>query len=474
MTIEIAVGLGILSAAFAAAALFAARGSSKRRDSRFEGIFSRVEARLDEQGRQSEALAARMSERAERTEDVVRNLDRELRKGQSTNAEALVARLAEAGRQQQKAIHELDQSQLGRIEELKQQLERRHAETYQSLNQTLQAGVDRAQQQMTQAVTRNRDELGKRMDALTASTDKRLLDISGQVDKRLSEGFEKTVATFADVQKRLELIDDAQKKITELSGNVVSLQEVLADRTSRGTFGEVQLQALVANVLPESSYSMQYTLTNGRCVDCMMFLPEPTGSVAIDSKFPLENFRRKVDPALSRSDREAAGKEFARNVLTHIHDVAKKYIIDGETADFAVLFIPAEAVFAEIHGQYPDLVEKAHRLGVLPASPTTLFAILTTAAAVLKDAATREQVHIIQEHLSKLGVDFNRFQTRMDNLAQHIDQAHRDVELVNTSARKITSRFSKIERLDLGAGESAVPGEGPVPVEAPKRTGAAG
>ena len=466
--IEIAVGLGIVLVALGAAALVAIRRSSKRRDNRFERVFSRVEARLDEQGRQSEALAARLGERAERTQDIVRTLDRELREGQSTGSQTLVARLAETSRQQQKSIHELEQNQLRRIEELKQQLERRHTETYKSLNQTLQAGVDRVQQQMTQAVTRNSDELGKRMDALTASTDKRLVDISRQVDKRLSEGFEKTVATFADVQKRLELIDDAQKKITELSGNVVSLQEVLADRTSRGTFGEVQLQALVANVLPESSYSMQYTLSNGRCVDCMMFLPEPTGNVAIDSKFPLENFRRKVDPALSKSDREAAEKEFARNVLTHIQDVAKKYIIAGETADCAVLFIPAEAVFAEIHGRHPDLVEKAHRLRVLPASPTTLFAILTTAAAVLKDAATRDQVNIIQEHLSKLGVDFNRFQTRMDNLAQHIDQAHRDVELVNTSARKITDRFSKIDRLDLSTGE------GPVPVEAPRRKGAAG
>ncbi len=454
--------------------------SSKGRDNRLERVFSRVEARLDEQGRRTETLATGLDERGGRTEDIVRALDRELRQGQAAAAEALVARLGEAGRQQQKSIHELEQSQLRRIEELKQQLERRHMETYKSLNQTLQAGVDRVQQQMTQAVTRNGDELGKRMDKLTASTDKRLLDISGQVDKRLSEGFEKTVATFADVQKRLELIDHAQKKITELSGNVVSLQEVLADRTSRGTFGEVQLHALVKNVLPESSYGMQYTLSNGRCVDCMMFLPEPTGSVAIDSKFPLENFRRKVDPELSKSDREAAGKEFARNVLTHIQDVAKKYIIDGETADFAVLFIPAEAVFAEIHGRHPDLVEKAHRLGVIPASPTTLFAILTTAAAVLKDAATREQVHIIQEHLSRLGDDFNRFQTRMDNLAQHIDQAHRDVELVNTSARKITSRFSKIERLDLGAGDGPIeveapgPVEAPLPVEAPKRKGTAG
>ena len=468
MTADTALWLGGLLLTVGAAVLVAMWRSSKNRDSRFERVFSMMEARLDEQGRRTETLATHLGERAGRTEDIVRTLGRELRELQSAGSEALVTRLAETSRDQQKAIHELEQSQLQRFAELTQQLEQRHSETYKSLNLTLQSGVDRVQQQMTQAVTRNSEELGKRMDALTASTDKRLLDISGQVDKRLSEGFEKTVATFADVQKRLELIDDAQKKITELSGNVVSLQEVLADRTSRGTFGEVQLQALVANILPESGYSMQHTLSNGRCVDCMIFLPEPTGSVPIDSKFPLENFRRKNDPALSKAERTAAEKEFARNVLTHIQDIANKYIIQGETADCAVLFIPAEAVFADIHAHHPDLVEKAHRLRVLPASPTTLFAILTTAAAVLKDAATREQVNIIQEHLGKLGADFNRFQDRMDNLAQHIDQAHRDVEAVHTSARKISSRFSKIERLDLGDGE------GPVPVEPPKRKGVAG
>ena len=422
--VEIASWLGALVIVVGATMICVTWVFSKNRDSRFEQVFFRLEARLDEQGQRSETL---------------------------------VARLGETSQSQQKAIHGLEQNQLQRFAEFTQQLEQRYTETSTSLNMTLQSGIDRVQRQMTEAITRNSEELGKRMDALTASTDKRLLDISGKVDKRLSEGFEKTVATFADVQKRLELIDDAQKKITELSGNVVSLQEVLADRTSRGTFGEVQLQALVANVLPESSYRMQYTLSNGRCVDCMLFLPEPTGNVPIDSKFPLENFRRKNDSSLSKTERASAEREFGRNVLTHIQDVANKYIIEGETAHCAVLFIPAEAVFAEIHGRHSDLVEKAHRMRVLPASPTTLFAILTTAAAVLKDAATREQVNVIQEHLGKLGADFSRFQSRMDNLAQHIDQAHRDVELVHTSARKISSRFSKIERLDLDVGEDPVP-----------------
>lgn len=411
---------------------------------------SRLDTRLDEQGKRSETMASQLADHSRITEDVVRCLDRDLRTQQSESRQALLGELAGARQVQQQAIHELQEAQLSRFGELQQRLEQRHGETYKSLQGTLQSAVDRVEQHLADALARNTEDLSKRMTALTEATDKRLHEISGQVDKRLSEGFEKTVATFADVQKRLELIDVAQKRITELSSNVVSLQEVLADRTSRGTFGEVQLQALVSNVLPEAGYHMQYTLSNGRCVDCMLFLPEPTGKVPIDAKFPFENFRRKTDPNLGRSEREAAEKAFLRNVSTHIQDVAAKYILPGETADFAVMFIPAEAVFAEIHGSHPNLVEQAHRLGVMVASPTTLWAILTTAASVLKDAATREQVNILQEHLRRLGEDFGRFQTRMDHLAQHIDQAHRDVELVHTSARKITKRFDKIERLELG------------------------
>ena len=419
-----------------------------------ETALAKLDTRLDEQGKRGDALAAQLAGAGRATHEVVQRLDQDLREQHASAQQALSQQLAASKQDHQKAIHDLQEAQLRRFGELQQQLEQRHSDTYKTLQTTLQNSVDRSERQFAQALDRNAKDLGKRMDALTESTDKRLYEISGQVDKRLSEGFEKTVATFADVQKRLELIDDAQKRITELSTNVVSLQEVLADRTSRGTFGEVQLLGLVSNVLPESSYNMQHTLSNGKCVDCMLFLPEPTGKVPIDSKFPLENYRLKADPNLAHADRAAAEKEFARNVATHIKDIAGKYILPGETADFAVMFVPAEAIFSDIHNRYPQLVEQANRSRVFITSPTTLWAILTTAGAVLKDAATREQVHIIQEHLRKLAEDFTRFQTRMDNLAQHIDQAHRDVEQVHTSARKISSRFTKIECLELGNPEA--------------------
>lgn len=249
--------------------------------------------------------------------------------------------------------------------------------------------------------------------------------------------------------KRLALIDEAQKKITELSGNVVSLQEVLADKRSRGAFGEVQLSSLVRNVMPENSFAFQHTLSNSTRVDCMLFLPEPSGDIGIDSKFPLESYRKMTDIDLHEADRVNAERQFRKDIRKHIQDIAGKYIIPGETSDGAVMFIPAESIFAEIHSRYYDLVEEAQRARVWLVSPTTLMAVLTTARAVLKDSATRKQVHLIQEHLVALSKDFDRFRTRMDNLSKHIEQASKDVNDVNISARKITSRFEKIEQVEM-------------------------
>jgi DNA recombination protein RmuC len=181
----------------------------------------------------------------------------------------------------------------------------------------------------------------------------------------------------------------------------------------------------------------------------MLFLPEPSGSIGIDSKFPLESFRKMTDIECVEADRQVAEKQFKRDIKKHIKDIADKYIISGETSDGAVMFIPAEAVFAEIHAHHYELVEEAQRARVWLVSPTTLMAVLTTARAVLKDSATRKQVHLIQQHLVALSKDFSRFQTRMDNLSKHIEQASKDVSDVSTSARKISSRFEKIEKVEL-------------------------
>lgn len=450
LTILFLLAIGVLLLAVLAGGL-----QSRRRE--MSGALERLDARLDEQGKRTDALSATLTGSSRATEEVVRRLDQDLRDQQNASQQGLLQQLGAVRQQQQESIQQLREGLIERFGVLQQGLEQRQSDSQQTMGQSFQDSVERVQRQVAEHLTRASDELGKRMEGLTQSTDKQLQEISGQVERRLTEGFEKTTETFHNVLTRLQLIDEAQKKITELSSSVVSLQEVLADRTSRGTFGEVQLHALVSNLMPEASYRMQFGLSNGKVVDCMLFLPEPTGNVPIDSKFPLENYRRMTSPEGPEEDRRAAERNFARDVRTHVQDVASKYILPGETAQAALLFIPAEAVFAEIHARYPELVEEAHRAHVMMASPTTLWAILTTAGAVLKDAATRKQVHIIQEHLTFLSRDFERFQERMEALAKHIRQAHEDVDQVHTSARKISSRFGKIERLELEGGASSEP-----------------
>jgi DNA recombination protein RmuC len=333
--------------------------------------------------------------------------------------------------------------------EQRQQSSVHQLQSLKTIVESMQTSMGDVRAQITSALNNHATELSLRVEKLTEATDKKLQEISGQVDRRLAEGFEKTTATFTDVVKRLALIDEAQKKITDLSSNIVNLQEVLADKRARGAFGEVQLSVLLHNVLPQENFALQHTLSNDKRVDCILFLPEPTGNIAVDAKFPLENYQKLSDPNLSSDERSTAQQQFRLDIRKHIQDIAEKYIIPGETADGAVMFIPAEAVFAEIHSNYPELVELSHRSRVWLVSPTTLMAILTTARAVIKDAATRKQIHIIQEHLILLGKDFERFQERMDNLAKHISQAHEDVEAVHKSSKKISSRFSSIEQVEL-------------------------
>lgn len=376
--------------------------------------------------------------------------------------------------QQQFALHQ--QQFFNQQAELKSYIEQQHAdlrlkllrqlnEQKEQFNQNQHQAVDQLIEHLNKASKSNREELAKsvsqsseqmakRIDTLTESTDKRLQDISGQVEKRLAEGFDKTTKTFNDILKRLALIDDAQKKITELSSNVVSLQEVLSDKRSRGAFGEVQLNSLIRNVLPEQHFSLQHTLSNGKIADCVIYLPEPTGNVVIDAKFPLESYKKMADIANEDIVRKAAERQFKQDIKKHINDISDKYLLEHETSDGAIMFIPAEAIFAEIHAHQSELVEYANKKRVWLASPTTLMAILTTARSVIKDEATRAQLHVIQAHLSDLAKDFGRFRTRFDNLAKHIDQAASDVKQIHTSANKISNRFQKIEQVDISTPES--------------------
>lgn len=312
----------------------------------------------------------------------------------------------------------------------------------------------KAEQELIQATMRNATlQLTATIEGLSKVVDTRLEEISGKVTERLDEGFKKTNDTFVRVMERLATIDKAQEKIDGLTSNVVSLQALLGDKRSRGAFGEVQLEALVRNVMPNDAYAMQYALPNGTRVDCALFLPEPTGMVAVDSKFPLENYHRMYEIGISETDKLSAQRQFKADIKKHVDDIASKYIIADVTSDGAVMFIPAEAVFAEIHAYHPDLVDYAMAKRVWVVSPTTLMAVLNTARAVLKDVETRKQVHIIKDELGKLGKEFGRFDTRMKKLADHIRQAHEDAQDVQTTSQKISRRFSQIERVEL-AGEA--------------------
>lgn len=321
--------------------------------------------------------------------------------------------------------------------------------TMSTLQQSIKLGLDEIRKQLQLTLKQNSDFIEKQMQNLTKTTENKLTDIGGQVDKRLNDGFEQTTQIFQNVIKRLTIIDEAQKEIVKLSGDVVSLQDILNDKRSRGAFGEVQLVALIRNLIPENNFKLQATLSNGKRVDCLLLLPQPTGSISVDAKFPLENYKALINSQSTDSNHQNLRSQFRQSVKKHIDDIASKYIIPGETADGSILFIPAEAVFAEIHANFYELVEYAHKKKVWLASPTTMMAILTTSLAAIKDVETKKQIHIIQKHLGLLSIDFTRFQKRIDNLARHIRQAEEDVTQIHQSSKKITARFTQIERVEL-------------------------
>ena len=320
---------------------------------------------------------------------------------------------------------------------------------------------DRLRRAVSEELERNRNQLQLFEKGLAERVDSRLSEIGGKVNERLEVGFKRTNETFLSVMTRLQVIDEAQKKIDALATNVVSLQNLLGSKSSRGALGERQLEDIIRNYLPETAFELQYTFRTASVrADCVLKLPEPMGLLAIDSKFPLENYERmisegpdKVGPALFKAD-----------VRRHVDAIASRYIIPGETADGALMFLPAESVFAEIHAHHRDLVEYAQQRRVWIVSPTTLMAVVNTARAVIRDVETRKQIHIIKDELGKLGREFGRFDERMKRLADHIRQANEDVKDVAVTSKKISDKFAAIERAELpGAPEPLIPAAGEPP-----------
>lgn len=295
-------------------------------------------------------------------------------------------------------------------------------------------------------------ELGSNFDKLNTNVEKRLTAINSRVEERLMEGFKQTNQTFSNILERLSKIDEAQKKIDSLSNNIVSLQDILTDKKSRGTFGEVQLNQILNAVFGEKNdnvYELQKKLPNNCIADAVIKTPEPLGLVAIDSKFPLENYRRMIDRNLTELDRQRAERDFKQNVKKHITDIASKYIISDVTSNQAIMFIPAEAIFAEIYAHHGDLVELSQKNRVWLASPTTLMSVLTTVQVMLQNLEREKLASVIHDELNKLGDEFIRYRRRWNKLSAHIETVYNDVQKIHITTDKISNRFDKISRVDL-------------------------
>ena len=280
----------------------------------------------------------------------------------------------------------------------------------------------------------------------------KLNEINNKVNTRIDENFEKTNKTFINVLERLSKIDEAQKKIENLSVDIVSLENIFTDKKTRGIFGEVNLYNLLKNVFVEKNdllYKTQYKLSNGYIADSVIFAPEPLRTIAIDSKFPLEAYRIMVDKKKSDVERNLAFKQFKLDVKKHIDDISYKYIIDGETSDQAMMFIPAEAIFAEINAYHQDIVEYAYKKRVWLTSPTTLISTLTMIMMIIQNIERDKYTSIIHEELNKLGIEFTRFKERFDKLSKSILTVNKDVEAFTITTDKIKKKFDTISKAQV-------------------------
>jgi len=289
-------------------------------------------------------------------------------------------------------------------------------------------------------------------DKLENKVEHRLIMINDKVNERLDENFNKTNRTFTNVLERLSKIDEAQKKIENLSGDIISLQSILTDKKSRGIFGEVNLKHILVSVFGEKNekiYKLQYTLPNTTIADAVIFAPEPLGTVAIDSKFPLEHYQLMVDKNKTQLERQAYEKQFKVDVKKHIDAISNKYIIPGVTSNQAIMFLPAEAIFAEINAYHNDLVEYAYKNNVWITSPTTLISTFTTIQVLLKNMERDKYAKIVHNELTKLGIEFQRYKERWDKLSRSIETVNKDVENLNITSDKITKKFEAINDVRL-------------------------
>ncbi|MEP1613121.1 MAG: DNA recombination protein RmuC [Roseobacter sp.] len=311
--------------------------------------------------------------------------------------------------------------------------------------QTVEARLSAVQQQMQERLADN-----------AMRSQRALAEMQEGMKETLHGSSKRTTTSLTQLQERLAAIDKAQDNITKLSGDVLSLQDILSNKQTRGAFGEIQLRDIVSKALPADSYSMQHTLSNGKRADCLIHLPNPPGPIVIDSKFPLEAYE-----ALRAAETDWALKDAVSKMKTavtkHISDISDKYILDGETADGALMFLPSEAVYAELHANFPELVRKGFDARVWIVSPTTCMATLNTMRAILKDARMREQAGAIRKTLGQLHRDVELVVERVGKLDTHFRQAQRDVHEISTAAERAGKRATKLDNFDFEDLETTEP-----------------
>lgn len=345
---------------------------------------------------------------------------------------------------EQKQIRELMNNKLETVEKLQVNSDKL-TESFLIFKDNTYNTINESNNKLTESLNTNFNQLNQK---ITENLDK----INLRVEERLNEGFDKTNKTFVNILERLSKIDEAQKKIDSLSTNIITLQDVLTDKKSRGTFGEVQLNHILCSIFGDkndSVFEIQKKLPNDTISDAVLYIPEPVGMLCIDSKFPLENYQRMIDKNISEIERKQYENQFKINVKKHINDISSKYIIKGLTSEQAIMFIPAEAIFAEINAYHQDLVDYAGMKKVWMASPTTLMSVLSTVQIVLRNMEREKYAGIIHEELIKLGDEFKRYKVRWDSLAKDIKKVTEDVDKINITSNKIEKKFESISKVEI-------------------------
>ncbi|MCH2164933.1 MAG: DNA recombination protein RmuC [Marinovum sp.] len=309
-------------------------------------------------------------------------------------------------------------------------------------------GLSQGQERLSGGLSHVSETQTQAQTAMLQLMEQRLAEVQEKMNENLMGSARRTAHSLGELQQRLTVIDKAQENITKLSGNVLSLQDILSNKQTRGAFGEIQLNDIVSKALPSDSYSLQATLSNGKRADCLIHLPNPPGPIVVDAKFPLEAYEM-LRSAETQDQANRAAQQMRLSLRKHIKDISERYIIEGETADGALMFLPSEAVYAELHANFPELVREGFAARVWIVSPTTCMATLNTMRAILKDARMREQAGAIRKELALLFADVERLGTRVGNLDRHFTQASKDIEEIKISADKAGKRARRLDNFDF-------------------------